>query len=1600
MNTHAVAVGVVIVIVIGGLVGFISFEAENVRASRGSILYVGGTGGGNYSSIQAAVDAANPGDTVFVYSGTYYENVIINETINLNGENRDTTIIDGSGITNVIFVNVDFVNISGFTVKNSGSNWNDAGIKIESSSNISIIGNNVSSHKWHGIILNRSSNDSQIINNIVSNNYHGIRIYGSKNSVINNTIISNSGFGVTTSYKTIITGNTILNNGDGIHISFSDYSVISNNTISFNEESGIFAHCADNIDITENIITYNNWTGISLYSSGNNKVINNSISFNNCGIYISICGRRSGFNSRNYYNIIFRNTISFNTEMGVFIVETPGNIIYHNNFINNSNQSCDHTGWGNNSWNYSYPLGGNYWSDYYGTDLYKGQDQDQPDSDGIGDTPYLNISGTTGAIDNYPLMVPISIDGIIPSIPFAPINLQAKRGNHFVNLLWDPPPFNGFSPISNYKIYKGNTSENISLHKEIGNTLFFNDTDVINGNTYYYKVTAKNVIGEGPLSNEVSATPLGVPLSPLNLNAIAGDEFINLTWKAPTSDGGPTITNYKIYRGNNSGNENFLTKIGTEFFYNDTNVTNDITYYYQVRAVNAIGEGPLSNEVSATPVGLPSIVPSIIINDNWIIKGTEIYINETIVLNGNLTIENGGCLTFRNVTLLLNCTNNGTYHIEVNNGGTFYIYDYDNNPITIQDTSNITSYFSDGKHRYGFLVQKGAKFGMHNSALHECGWTYPWTYDDLKNAGLVIYTNNTIIENCLISNNYYGILLYYSDSNIISNNTITENVRAMRCHSTNNNSIYGNNLSNNSAGSFFTSSNYNQFHNNSLFNNYIEFDSSHYNDISNNNLKNSGGIRFYQSKNNKFNNNLVSLDNPYGINLQYSTNHELANNKIINTGIKIWGHLQEHWDSHIINKSNTVNGKPIIYWKNRKDEVVPQEAGQIILASCSNIFIEKFNINNVSNGVQFGFSNEIIIRDNNLSNNHESIVFKSSSNNIIENNICNSNGHCGINFAFSFDNTIINNTCNYNQYSGIKLSYCDNNIISNNECKINNFNGIELYYSVDNSVSKNYVALNNRAGIEIQGYYRNIVEYNTAIYNNDNGISIYTSDKNKIINNNVSSNNYSGIYNTGSDNNIIANNYAMLNNKFGICITDSNYLNISRNSLIDSDYGIFFRFSNWATINNNILIDNKIGIDINQSDGNTLYYNNFISNSEQAYDDSNNQWDNGVSSGNYWSDYNGTDANGDGIGDTPYIIDENSQDNYPLMEPWNLTIQEFKNITITLELIKSEYYVGETIAGSIHITNDNPFDIALNNLPWQIMVGIFFNIKSLNDYTQIDAVYNRNPIEVSAQTTLTIDFELYEMNTLSPEASGSVYLNLPVGNYTIFSYFYYGSSTKYAILESNRVTFRVIEESAGIGDGDGGSSTDKFYQTIIFATATGLILVIIIFSIFVTATEVGKYKFFATFVAPLYSRELKKRKKTYKNGFIRGKVLGYILGNPGENYSSIKQKLTLTNGALAYHLKVLEREQDIRSERDGMLKRFYPYEGKVTAEILELSKLQKRILNVIKGNPGISQTTISKKLNESVQRVNYHVQLMVEARLIRLERDGNKTKCYILEELS
>jgi parallel beta-helix repeat protein len=252
------------------------------------------------------------------------------------------------------------------------------GIHLYSSSNVSISGNNITENGRYGVSLDSSSDNSISGNNITENGWGGIDLWGaSDNSIAGNNIIGgDDGITLLTSSNNSIAGNSITeNNGTAICLDSSSKSTISGNNIT-NNDVGICLESSSNNTISRNNIT-NNDRGISLFASFNNSVTGNNIVSNGYGFL---------------YSTLFP--------------PFENNRVYHNNFINNTKQVDYGPGVAAGSvrvWDAGYLSGGNYWSDYNGTDYYSGPYQNETESDGIGDTQYtISVIDT----DSYPLMKP------------------------------------------------------------------------------------------------------------------------------------------------------------------------------------------------------------------------------------------------------------------------------------------------------------------------------------------------------------------------------------------------------------------------------------------------------------------------------------------------------------------------------------------------------------------------------------------------------------------------------------------------------------------------------------------------------------------------------------------------------------------------------------------------------------------------------------------------------------------------------------------------------------------------------------------------------------------------------------------------------------------------------------------------------------------------------------------------------------------------------------------------------------------------------------------------------------------------------------------
>jgi len=190
--------------------------------------------------------------------------------------------------------------------------------------------------------------------------------------------------------------------------------------------------------------------------------------------------------------------------------------------------------------------------------------------------------------------------------PATPTGLNATAGNAQVSLAWSAS-----ASATSYHVKRATTSGGPYTQVSAPTSANFTDTDLTNGTTYYYVVSALNSSGESANSSQASATPtapLAPPSTPTGLNATPGNAQVSLTWTASTG-----ATSYHVKRSTTSGGPYTQVAAPTTTSDTDTGLTNGTTYYYVVSALNSAGESANSSQVSGTPAGAAANV-TIIVN--------------------------------------------------------------------------------------------------------------------------------------------------------------------------------------------------------------------------------------------------------------------------------------------------------------------------------------------------------------------------------------------------------------------------------------------------------------------------------------------------------------------------------------------------------------------------------------------------------------------------------------------------------------------------------------------------------------------------------------------------------------------------------------------------------------------------------------------------------------------------------------------------------------------------------------------------------------------------------------------------------------------------
>ena len=326
-------------------------------------------------------------------------------------------------------------------------------------------------------------------------------------------------------------------------------------------------------------------------------------------------------------------------------------------------------------------------------------------------------------------------------------------------------------------------------------------------------------------------------------------------------------------------------------------------------------------------------------------------------------------------------------------------------------------------------------------------------------------------------------------------------------------------------------------------------------------------------------------------------------------------------------------------------------------------------------GIYLLHRHNVTLKDVKVTNFNYGILLRFSSNNVLSGNTASNNTDYGICLEDSSSSSLIGNVASNNEYGIYLWESCSNSLSGNTVS--NNHYGIYLFWdSSSNSLSNNSVS-NNGLGIYLWWSCSNGLSGNVASNNTDYGICLEDSSSSSLIGN-VASNNRYGIcvkyYCIGSGNNVLSGNVASNNAYYGIYLWRSQSNGLSGNVASNNEYGIYLWESCSNSLSGNTVSNNRFGIFLGSywpyectsnsisgnmvssnddygiwlegSESNSISSNNIKNNGRQAFADLPNCWYD-----NYWSDYTGTDINGDGVGDTPYIIFSFNQDDYPRMKP-------------------------------------------------------------------------------------------------------------------------------------------------------------------------------------------------------------------------------------------------------------------------------------------------------------------------------------------------------------
>ncbi len=580
-------------------------------------------------------------------------------------------------------------------------------------------------------------------------------------------------------------------------------------------------------------------------------------------------------------------------------------------------------------------------------------------------------------------------------------------------------------------------------------------------------------------------------------------------------------------------------------------------------------------------------------------------------------------------------------------------------------------------------------------------------------------SHNVISENTFAPNNTDCIILeYFSTNNTISGNGMRDSTAsAMKLYNSSRNIIADNNVTRNPRGGIYL-----QYSDDTILNN---------NNVTNNSAEGgTGGVRIQYSSNTTMNNNTMNNNNVnFRVVAYYNTQlghfvHDIDPTNLVDgkhiyylinyTGatvnpttypdagfvalvnsnssaiqdLQLQGMLLGYTNNTLVQNNTLANGGDTITMVKSSDNYVTENNatnssdGISLYDYSKNNTILQNNVTEVGNGIRLsGYCQNNSIADNFLTENSQGIYVSSYCNNtVVTGNVLWNNSGDGIDISTSNFSTITGNNITGTYSDGIRLSG-SNCTVNGNNITGSGYDGIRLTSGANNNtVSGNRILDSANAGIDFRNYFgnNNRIIGNDIINSTSYGIQFYIlSSNNTVIGNNITDSGIDGIYIYWSSAHLITGNNITNSTRDGIHIVGFFY----------SEEYLEFTSSHNNITWNNVTLSGRYGIYLDAAN-NTIHHNRFINNADQTWVDPQdiNTWDDGYpSGGNYWSSYSGTDMysgplqnipGGDGIGDTPYIMNTNNTDRYPLL------------LTLPYTATINAYCITEGSATNVAITKD------------------------------------------------------------------------------------------------------------------------------------------------------------------------------------------------------------------------------------------------------------------------------------------------------------------------